>query len=476
MLELRFAESEDDLRRLAERSGELLAASGSTFLFGRPAIPALWWKHFRSDGAADFGERRGRNFLGVKTRLERPLFLVAEEAGALRGLAALVESSVTLRANAPPLRLLSFCADSVILFYQDLVIHPEGREATIAAMVDRLAAFVREEGMLLFLGHIPEESPNLAALARAVKAKVAQGWKGGVAENRFRGGAYPWSVHKLAKAVTDLRDRLPEGDAGRAELEALAAKLEAQGPALLGFAGTRLALEKQVKEAAARFEKDAEADDARRRIAGALEGGPIQYPNIRLPATPEAYLESLSSSRRYYFRRYLRKFLDAGGEFEDVAPASVTAADIEEFLDLHQERWGADSVAVNPATLGFHRELAQEAARQGLFRLFFARHGGKRICAHVCLDIGERREYFFSGRTSASEELRAGKLLVMHTVQDAIKRGFAFYDFGYGGDEYKADFTKTWRTVRSLFLHGGPEMPDLEKLFPKYECMGPLDA
>jgi GNAT acetyltransferase-like protein len=500
-LTIRILRGEESIRPELPALRRLAIASGSTFIFNRPEVPLLWWKHFHGKDGADFGTKRGRNFLGVRTRLEEVVFVVAEDAGIACGMAALVESEVALKSNAPPLKLLSFCGDSVILFYQDLVALPEGRDATVTALADALADLADKEGRTLFLGHIPDDSPNLPALKAAVDARLARGWQGGLADNRFRGGVYPWTTHKLADALGSIKEALPEGDASlaalRARAEGLAGRLETQGPALVQFAGTRIAFEKEVKEvvaevaivaerAAAASENTAQAVPAASgspkapaaslasdiaRITACLEGDVIQYPYLALPAVPDAYLDSLSSSRRYYFRRYLKKYNEAGADFQKVAAADVTDADIEEYLQLHLERWGTDSVAVNPSTLTFHRELCREAADQGLLTLFFARHGGKRLVAHVCLDIGGRREYFFSGRTSGSEELRAGKLMVMHTILDAITSGFAVYDFGYGGDEYKADFTKVYRIARSAFLVHGPERPDLDRIFPKYECI-----
>ena len=469
MIKVGIAKGEEEIRKALGRSRELLEASGSTLLFNRPEVPLLWWKHFHGRDGADFGTRRGRNFLGVKTRLEEVVFLIAERDGAPCGMAALVASEVFLKANAPPLKLLSFCADSVILFYQDLLVHPDGRREILAALVDALAGLIARENRILFLGYLTEDSPNLPGLREEIAARVRGGAWGGVAENRFRGGVHPWTAHKIADAFDTLKDLLPPEDPGKASLEALAIRLRSQGSALQAFPGTRIALEKEVRETCAAYRERSETADACRQADAAMEGGFIHYPYLKLPATPEAYLESLSSSKRYYFRRYLKKYHEAGGEFECLDPAQVTLADVDEYLDLHVQRWGADSVAVNPATMAFHRELSLEAARLGAFRLFFSKHQGKRISAHVCLDIGKRREYFFSGRTAGSEELRAGKLMVMHTVLDAIQRGFETYDFGYGGDEYKADFTKTFRPARSLFLAPGPEAPDLERLFPKYE-------
>jgi len=468
---VRILTGEDQIRPELESLQRLAVASGSTFLFNRPAIPLLWFKHFHGKDGAEFGTKRGRNFYGVRTRLEEIVFAVADGPSGPCGMAAMVASEVTLKANTPPLKLLSFCADSVILFYQDVVALPEGRDATVTALATTLADLAEKEDRLLFFGHIPEDSPNLPALRAFAETRLAKGWQGGLADNRFRGGVYPWTAYKISASLESVAKGLPEGDSQRAKLEALAAKLEAQGPNLMGFAGTRIGLEKEVAEAVTQLQAIPEAAEALAQIRASLEGDRIQYPYLDLPKVPDAYLESLSSSRRYYFRRYLKKYLEAGAVFEKFASDRLTDADIEEYLQLHLQRWGGDSVAVNDATLPFHRELCREAADQGLLTIFFAVHGGKRLVAHVCLDIGGRREYFFSGRTKDSEDLRAGKLMVMHTILDAIQSGFAMYDFGYGGDEYKADFTKVFRTARSVFLRSGGERPDLDKIFPKYECL-----
>ncbi len=504
---VRILRGEAAIRPELDRLRALADASGSTFLFNRPEVPLLWFKHFGGKDGADFGTRRGRNFYGTRTRVEEILYAIAEGPdGRACGMAALAASEVTLKTNAPPLKLLSFCADSVILFYQDFLSLPEGREATVEALADALAELGTREGRALFLGHIPEDSPNLPALRAWAARQKAAGRAGGLAENRFRGGVYPWSAHKIAAALRSAVKPPADPDAAKAgkpaaiapgegaqkaaaagapgagaaavpvdaemaaRMEALAAKLDAQGPALLGFAATRIGLEKELAAAVETLRGLPAAAESLAAIAHCLDGDRIQYPYLNLPADPEAYLESLSSSRRYYFRRYLKKYSEAGAAFEKLLPERVTDADIETYLTLHLERWGGDSVAVNDATLPFHRELCRFAADAGILTLFFATHQGRRLVAHVCLDIGKRREYFFSGRTQGSEDLRAGKLMVMHTILDAIASGFSIYDFGYGGDEYKADFTKAQRTARSIFLAPGPELPDLDRLFPKYEC------
>jgi hypothetical protein len=36
----------------------------------------------------------------------------------------------------------------------------------------------------------------------------------------------------------------------------------------------------------------------------------------------------MSSSKAYYFRRYMKKYVEAGGTFEELAPERITEADV----------------------------------------------------------------------------------------------------------------------------------------------------
>jgi hypothetical protein len=454
-----------------EKALALAKEAGSNLTFHQLPVPWAWWRHFQGLDGTDFGAKRGRNFLGARSRVEDRLLLVAEDGDALVGCAPLAVFNVTLKTGTPPVRLLGFSADSVTLFYQDLLAAPGQREAAVEAMVDALCRYADEHGVVVFLGHIPEDSPNLPALARAVETRVAQGWAGGIAVNRFRGGVYPWTLPPLGSALGALETAL-EGDAdAKAGVRTLIEKLEKQGPSLLNFRATGVALERDLQALLEKHAGDPGLAEACEAARAAVTPGVIKYPYLRLPGSVEEYQASLSSSRRYYFRRYLGKFEKAGGSIEEVAPERLSERDVEDYLALHRERWGGDSVAVNDSTVDFHRDIAREGARLGVFRLFFARLGERRIAAHACFDVGDRREYFFSGRDPELEELRAGKLLVFHTVLDAVAKGFKTYDFGYGGDEYKSEFTKTFRTARSAFLGRPGAFPDLRALFPKYEYL-----
>jgi len=459
--------------RIDARTEEVLALAyeaGSNLSFHQVPFPWAWWKHFQGLDGVDFGARRGRNFLGLRSRVAERVLLIAEDGNKLMGAAPMAITEASIKGGGS-VKLIGFSADSVVVFYQDLLVHPSRREEIVKAMLDALSEYAEARGLLIFLGHIPEDSPNIAALTANVNGKTAQGWQGGMAVNRFRGGIYPWTLSRLDKALEALEAGLGNAEETRAEVGALREKLGKQGPTLLNFRATGIALERELETLLQKCPIGPELTALCGAARAAIEPGVIRYPYLTLPPTVEEYLAGLSSSRRYYFRRYQGKFEKAGGTIEELPPEKLTERDVEDYLALHRDRWGGDSVAVNDTTLDFHRDIA----RLGVFRLFFARLGDRRIAAHACFDVGDRREYFFSGRDPELEELRAGKLLVHHTVIDAISKGFRTYDFGYGGDEYKSEFTKTFRTARSFFLARPGCMPDLGALFPKYEYLT-LDA
>ncbi|NOY60722.1 MAG: GNAT family N-acetyltransferase, partial [Calditrichaeota bacterium] len=197
----------------------------------------------------------------------------------------------------------------------------------------------------------------------------------------------------------------------------------------------------------------------------------IVYPYLKLPGGVDAYLGSLSKGTRRYFRRYKKQFIEQGGSFEKLTGGQITEKDVQDYLDLHFQRWHEESAALNDVTRAFHLESSLKMAGLNQFTLFFAKHNGARIAAHSCFDIGKRREGYFTGREPEKEELRAGRLLYMETILDAIEEGFTEYNFGYGGDSYKLSFTDTvGKTVHFLLAAKG-NMPNLEKLYPKYELL-----
>jgi hypothetical protein len=471
MLTAKLINDSDSILAALPRFRELAKEAQSDLSFHQPDFPYLWWQHFRSEAGSDFGARRGRNFLGHRSFLDGMCLAVVEKNGEWVAAATMAHFRVDIKGRPGQLGVFAFCADSVQTFYQDVLVLPTERDASIQCLIEALAQEAKSKNEILFLGYVPEHSPNVPGLRQALQSHLTQGWAGGEATSQSRGGVYPWNLAGVIKGLGKIGEVLQKRGEDPLPLQALATKLESQTSALLLFKATRLELTQELASVSEKYAAAEDCAEGLADIADALAQHPIRYPYLPLPATEDAFFAGLSTSRRYYFKRYLRKYEQGGGGFEEIAPEDLRPEHVEEYLRLHAMRWGSDSISVNDLTLAFHRELSLALARAGSFRLFFATFEGKRIVAHACIDVAGRREYFFSGRDPAFEEMRAGKMLVLHTVLDAIRKGFRVYDFGYGGDDYKAEFTKTSQSVKNFFLAAQPELLALEGLFPKYECM-----
>jgi Acetyltransferase (GNAT) domain len=459
----------EDIKKIIDKNNKFADIIGSNLLSHRLQTPLIWWKYFSSKDDVDFATKRGRNCLGYKSWTNKILYIITEKDGNLCGAALLFVSNVLLKGSREPIKVLSFCPDSVMIFYQDFLVHPNFRQETIASLFKCIEAIVKSENLLLFLGHIPASSPNIQYFRNEIALRQNCGWVGGETVNCGRGGVYPWNIPQLTKVLQALLNEISANSKLRSEIKVLRKLLEKQTSALLLFVKTRETLEKKVQDIIRNLSFDSKLNKYSKSLSGLLETTPIKYPYLNLPDNTDAFYSSLSKSKRYFYRRYLKKFLSAGGTFEKVSSENISMLDIKEYLSLHALRWKKESAAVNDQTMIFHEELCLQMAKSGYFQLFFAKYTDRRIAAISCFDIGSRREFYYSGRTLDNSKLRAGKLIVLYSILDAIEKGFKIYDFGYGGDEYKFDYTDNYKSLKSFFLAKDNMLPDLYKLFPMYE-------
>lgn len=469
MIKTRVVHDPEEMAALIPACNTLAGLAESALPFHQISVPLLWWKHFGGEANLDFGQRRGRNFWGVQSWVEEFHLLVAEEGEMLYGVAPLVSILAKISRKEEAIRLLSFAGDSVLIAYQDILASPTNRYAVLNALFEAIAKMAEENHALLFLGNIPENSPNLPHLRAILSRYLRDSRCGGETINRCRGGMQPWTIGRLLLHCKVLQEKLDSQHAVQPDLAEFIVKLEKLEPEMLLLAGTRMPLQEKLQTILTHLKNEVEVETELTAIAELLNPRVIPYPYLKLPKDRDAYLKTLSKETRRYFRRYKARFTEEGGYFEKISPDAITSQDIDDYLHLHALRWQSNSAAVNDLTIDFHRDLATTMAKSGHFHLFFANHRGRRVAAHSCFDINTRREGYFTGRDPAAEELRAGRLLYMETILDAIDHGFAIYDLGYGGDEYKLSFTDTVMTVSHFLLVPPRRMPNLEKLFPKYE-------
>ena len=469
-MDIKVLDNIAEIEKRLQSINEFADCIESPFPAHRVNLLLLWWKHFSSQNNHDFGKNRGRNFLGSKSWLEKPFFILIENNGSLIGFAPLFISSVHVKGISDNVTVLSFSPDSSLIFYQDFLVRPDLREKIIQKIFNIATSYVQDKNGLLFLGHIPELSPNIPFIQNEVKRFIAKGWNGGAAKNCWRGGIYPWNIEKLSYNLNKLIHKLPsEKNDFKTELSGLIDELNQQTSALLLFAATRKKIESRVKNVLTHIDNEETLFPISEAIAETFHTLPIQYPRLYLPSTPDELFAQFSSSKRYFYRRYMKKFISNGGSFETIPPESVQPDDIDSYIKLHLSRWEDESAAFHRLTLPFHEEMATAMAKSGYFRLFFASYRQQRIAALSCFDTGKTREFYYSGRTMNLSEFRAGKLLVLHSILDAIQNGFSIYDFGFGGDEYKFDFTNDYNQLNSFFLSDKLTLSFLDRLFPLYE-------
>ncbi len=147
-----------DIEKLIEKSNHFADNISNDLPFNRIQLPLLWFKYFSSENGSDFGTNRGRNFFGSKSWLQNLSFIIVENNNELLGIAPLFISKAFIKGSKDPINILSLCPDSVLIFYQDLLIHPEHRGAIISKIFQHIVHLIQSKNSILFLGHIPEHT------------------------------------------------------------------------------------------------------------------------------------------------------------------------------------------------------------------------------------------------------------------------------------------------------------------------------
>lgn len=167
-------------------------------------------------------------------------------------------------------------------------------------------------------------------------------------------------------------------------------------------------------------------------------------PYIPLPATWEAYLGQLSSSRRYFLKRTLKAFEQWAGK-ELVLRRASTPAELDQgfdiLVDLHGQRWqhaGRQGVFSSERFTRFHRTAMPKLLASDNLELLWLCKGDRPLAA-VYNIVWNNKVYFYqSGRcTDVPSKVRPGIAIHIYAIQDSIRRGRTKYDFLAGDTRYK---------------------------------------
>lgn len=181
-------------------------------------------------------------------------------------------------------------------------------------------------------------------------------------------------------------------------------------------------------------------------------------PRTALGKTWEETVARFGQSDRREIRRRLRNIQkEHRVELEVVAAGPDVAPAMREFVEMHQERWARDGwwgAFADPAQADFQCDVAERLAGRGWLFLAFLRVDGRRFAVNYGFSYADAVSVYLPGAREASPALARhspGRVLHALSMQWAIERGRAVYDFMRGAEPYKYEFdavdVPNWRTV-----------------------------
>lgn len=198
-----------------------------------------------------------------------------------------------------------------------------------------------------------------------------------------------------------------------------------------------------------------EASLARVGLAGSRRASMSGY-YIKLPRTWDAYLQSLTSSRRYRIKNSLSRFEEWAAEKGGwTLERATTPETLEEgyaaLVELHEERWrveGGDGAFSSPRFKAFHRDYISSMLQSGDVDLCWLKVGGQAVAAIYTIRNGKNVLAYQYGRAMGlPARVRVGIVINALMIKEAIARGDEEFDFLGGEARYKVEFASDARDL-----------------------------
>jgi CelD/BcsL family acetyltransferase involved in cellulose biosynthesis len=168
-------------------------------------------------------------------------------------------------------------------------------------------------------------------------------------------------------------------------------------------------------------------------------------PRARFGATWDETLAALPPATRGKMTRRMRHLVQRHAAALELPqdPATVDQ-DVDDFIDLHQQRWtaaGHPGAFADPRFTAFIRDAARAQARRGRLVLAFLRIDGQRKGAIFGFQHGDEFDYYLGGLGDAGEAMRYSPGIALHLwcMEAMFDRGVRSYDFLRGTESYKCD-------------------------------------
>jgi len=161
-------------------------------------------------------------------------------------------------------------------------------------------------------------------------------------------------------------------------------------------------------------------------------------PEIVLPASWDAYIQSLEAKQRHELRRKLRRFTAAGeisSKFITSPPEIPSFNDL--FLKMFTESREDKADFLTPQMEQYFRSNFQAMAEIGIFRGFILELDRQPVAALVAYDYHDVIYLYNSGFERQYDYLSVGVLSKALLIKDSIERGKKKFDFLKGSEPYK---------------------------------------
>ncbi len=158
-----------------------------------------------------------------------------------------------------------------------------------------------------------------------------------------------------------------------------------------------------------------------------------------LPATFEAYLESLTSKQRHEVRRKLRRLTEEGNiEYRFVHDGTGLEDALNTFFKMFVESRQDKAAFLTEKMKEFFRKLVDTMANNGLLKLGVLELDKKPVAEILCFDYRDCIYLYNSGYDPQYVSLSAGVLSKVLAIKDSIEQGKKKFDFLKGAEPYKA--------------------------------------
>ena len=179
-------------------------------------------------------------------------------------------------------------------------------------------------------------------------------------------------------------------------------------------------------------------------------------PYIMLPESEKDFLSKISNNTRRAIKKKKNK-LDREHGYNIIGLNEINDMEkaLDIFMSLHQKSWnerGHPGVFNNHDICNFHKNVATRFEKNGWLRLYFISIKGSMVASLYGFQYNEKFYAYQSGFDPNWKVYGLGKILIYHSIHNAMRNNIKEYDFLRGEEEYKGDFTDVFRNTRKYIV------------------------